>query len=139
VQISGVVMVNIFFQSKNYYSFSFASGRSTSLILDSGASGTTTVPVHDGYALRKSIIRYEIGGETITERVLRYVEDKMKTEIKPRYSFLIKLDKDNKKMLPIEQVFLNTHPSYERFCKMEIARDLKENVVRINTDDKIEG
>lgn len=63
----------------------------------------------------------------------------MKTEIRPRYSFLIKLDKDNKKMLPIEQVFPNTHPSYERFCKLEIARDIKENVARINTEEKLEG
>ena len=63
----------------------------------------------------------------------------MKTEIRPRYSFQIKLDKDNKKMLPIEQVFPNTHPSYERFCKLEIARDIKENVARINTEEKLEG
>jgi len=75
----------------------------------------------------------------ITERMLKYVEEKMKTEIKPRYSFVIKLDKDNKKMLPIDQVFPNTHPSYERFCKLEIARDIKENVCRINIDEKPEG
>lgn len=109
------------------------------MILDSGSSGTTTVPVHDGYALRKSTLRYEIGGESITERVLKHVEDKLKTEVKPRYSFQIRLDKDNKKMMPIDLNFPNTHPSYERFCKMEIARDIKENVVRINTDEKIEG
>lgn len=106
------------------------------MIIDSGATGTVTVPVHDGYSLRKSIIRYEIGGETITEKVLKYVEEKMKTEIRPRYSFIIKLDKDNKKMLPIEQNFPNTHPSYEYFSKMEIARDIKENICRINLDDR---
>ena len=38
----------------------FASGRSTSLILDSGASSTYTVPVHDGYALQKCNIIYLI-------------------------------------------------------------------------------
>lgn len=60
------------------------------------------------------------------------------TQIRPRYSFIIKLDKDNKKMLPIEQNFPNTHPSYERFCKMEIARDIKENICKINLDEKLE-
>lgn len=94
--------------------------------------------MHDGYALKKSIIRYEIGGETISERMLKYVEDKMKIDIKPRYSFVIKLDKDNKKMLPVEQIFPNTHPSYEKFCKLEIARDIKENVCRINSEDKLD-
>ena len=38
----------------------FASGRSTSLILDSGASSTYTVPVHDGYVLQKCNIIYLI-------------------------------------------------------------------------------
>ena len=109
------------------------------MILDSGASGTIAVPVHDGYALRKSIIRYEVGGEMITEKVLRHVEEKLKTEVKPRYSFVIKLDKDNKKMTPIDQDFPNTHPSYARFCKLEIARDIKENVCKINMDEKPEG
>jgi len=35
--------------------FSFASGRSTSLIFDSGASSTMAIPVHDGYVLQKGL------------------------------------------------------------------------------------
>ena len=31
--------------------FSFASGRSTGIVLDSGSSSTYAVPVHDGYAI----------------------------------------------------------------------------------------
>ena len=34
-----------------FFSISFASGRSNSLILDSGAASTIAVPVHDGYTL----------------------------------------------------------------------------------------
>lgn len=36
----------------------FACGRSTALILDSGFKTTTATPVHDGYALQKSIVRH---------------------------------------------------------------------------------
>jgi len=32
----------------------FASGRSTALVLDSGATSTFAFPVHDGYGLNKS-------------------------------------------------------------------------------------
>lgn len=32
---------------------SFANGRSTGLVLDSGATHTTAIPVHDGYVLQQ--------------------------------------------------------------------------------------
>lgn len=35
---------------------SFANGRSTGLVLDSGATHTTAIPVHDGYVLQQGII-----------------------------------------------------------------------------------
>lgn len=34
-------------------SLSFANGRSTGLVLDSGATHTTAIPVHDGYVLQQ--------------------------------------------------------------------------------------
>jgi actin-related protein len=37
---------------------SFACGRSTALVLDSGNKFTTATPVHDGYALQKCIVRH---------------------------------------------------------------------------------
>jgi len=48
---------------------SFACGRSSAIVLDSGCSKTTATPVHDGYALQKCILRCSIGGETITDRL----------------------------------------------------------------------
>jgi actin-related protein len=44
------------------------------LILDSGAYSTSAVPINDGYALQKSIIKYDIGGEYLTESLLNYIE-----------------------------------------------------------------
>jgi len=43
--------VGNFFLCKGGVLSCFASGRATSLILDSGASSTFAIPVHDGYAL----------------------------------------------------------------------------------------
>lgn len=45
---------------------SFACGRSTALVLDSGYKSTIATPVHDGYALQKSIVKHAIGGETLS-------------------------------------------------------------------------
>ena len=45
---------------------SFACGRATAVVLDSGNKFTTATPVHDGYALGKCIIRHEIGGQKLT-------------------------------------------------------------------------
>ena len=41
---------------------SFSCGRSTAIIVDSGNKTTYATPVHDGYALQKCIIKYDIGG-----------------------------------------------------------------------------
>lgn len=45
---------------------SFACGRSTAIVLDSGADFTTATPVHDGYALQKCTLRNNIGGNYIS-------------------------------------------------------------------------
>ena len=45
----------------------FSCGRSTALVLDLGNTHSTATPVHDGYALQKSIVRHPIGGATLTQ------------------------------------------------------------------------
>lgn len=52
---------NLFF-SKNAVLSCFATGRSTALVLDSGATMTEATTVHDGYALGKSNRRCNFGG-----------------------------------------------------------------------------
>jgi len=52
----------------------FSSGRSTALILDTGAYSTYAVPIYDGYAMQKSIVKYDIAGEFLTEMLINYVE-----------------------------------------------------------------
>ena len=118
---------------------SFASGRSSSLILDSGATSTLAVPVHDGYALQKSIefeksscldiLKYDLGGEYVTEKVLKYVEGNLKTEIVPRHYLNIKVDGETKTAERINVP--NTDFSFDQFMKFEIARDIKETCCKI--------
>ncbi len=44
----------------------FANGRSTALVIDSGATHTTVTPVHDGYALQRAVVRTPLGGDYVT-------------------------------------------------------------------------
>ncbi|CAL9108137.1 unnamed protein product [Musa acuminata var. zebrina] len=47
------------FLAKNAVLTSFASGRATSLVVDSGGGSTTIAAVHDGYVLQKVIISFQ--------------------------------------------------------------------------------
>lgn len=48
--------------------YRFANGRSTALVVDSGATHTTVTPVHEGYVLQGAIVRTPLGGDYITAR-----------------------------------------------------------------------
>ena len=48
--------------------YRFANGRSTALVIDSGATHTTVTPVHEGYVLQGAVVRTPLGGDYITAR-----------------------------------------------------------------------
>jgi len=74
----------------------FASGRSSALVLDSGATSTFALPVRDGYGLQKGIFVqtsimsylgmeiYNIGGEYVTKKLLGLIEKEHKNSIFPQ-------------------------------------------------------
>ncbi|XP_073731764.1 actin-like protein 6B isoform X2 [Misgurnus anguillicaudatus] len=55
-----------FFLCKTAVLTAFANGRATGLILDSGATHTTAIPVHDGYVLQQGIVKSPLAGDFIT-------------------------------------------------------------------------
>lgn len=66
---------------------SFACGRSTAIVLDSGSEFTTATPVHDGYALQKCTLRNKMGGNYISDILEKWLTAEQKLEIKPRFTF----------------------------------------------------
>ncbi|GBG64754.1 hypothetical protein CBR_g46712 [Chara braunii] len=117
------------FLAKNAVLTSFASGRATSLVVDSGGGSTTVAAVHDGYVLRKAIVRSPIGGDALTEAMLNTVES-MNVMIKPRYSFKrteVRLGEFRVTDLDLP----NTTESYRRYQQRCIAADIKESVCRV--------
>jgi actin-related protein len=109
----------------------FSCGRSTCLVFDSGHHTTYATPVHDGYTLQKSLIKFDIAGSYLTNELLKIVDKR--TPVIPHYKF-------NK--TSVDDIFFKTEylegikddPSYESFWKKEIVRDLKENMMAVAED-----
>ncbi|KAK8619898.1 hypothetical protein V6N13_066396 [Hibiscus sabdariffa] len=98
------------FLAKNAVLTSFASGRATSVVIDSGGGSTTVAPVHDGYVLQKAVSSSPIGGEFLTDCLMRSLERKG----------IVTVDVD----LPL------TTESYKLYSQRVIASDIKECVCR---------
>ncbi|KAG8536963.1 hypothetical protein GDO81_025329 [Engystomops pustulosus] len=73
-----------FFLCKTAVLTAFANGRSTGLVLDSGATHTTALPVHDGYVLQQGIVKSPLAGDFITMQC-RELFQEMGVEIVPPY------------------------------------------------------
>lgn len=64
-----------FFLCKNAVLSAFANGRSTGLVLDSGATHTTAVPVYDGYVLGQAIVKSPLAGDFISLECRKLMEE----------------------------------------------------------------
>ncbi|KAK2976496.1 hypothetical protein RJ640_001041, partial [Escallonia rubra] len=116
------------FLAKNAVLTSFASGRATSLVVDSGGGSTTIAPVHDGYVLQKAVATSPIGGEFLTDCLIKSLESKGRT-IKPRYSFKRKEIRPGE-FQTVDLDFPDTTESYKLYSQRVIASDIKECVCR---------
>lgn len=108
-------------------------------MLDSGGNITSAVPVHDGYVLQKSIVKFNVGGEYLTN--LLYNQLKSQVNIRPAYSF-------NKIMKGfyveageiqgnleycVEDLYCNNvDQSFYEFSVREIVKDIKESTFRVS-------
>ncbi|CAM9752092.1 actin-like protein 6B [Lethenteron reissneri] len=78
-----------FFLCKTAVLSAFANGRSTGLVLDSGATHTTAIPVHDGYVLQQGIVKSPLAGDFITMQC-RELFQETAIEITPPYQIAAK-------------------------------------------------
>ncbi|KAJ8937964.1 hypothetical protein NQ314_011651 [Rhamnusium bicolor] len=53
---------------------SFANGRATALVIDSGATHTTAVPVLDGYVISNAVVKSPLGGDYLILRARELLE-----------------------------------------------------------------
>eukprot|EP01080_Neovahlkampfia_damariscottae_P001614 gene1614-12739_t len=104
------------FLAKSPVLSTFACGKTTGIVVDSGAGTTVVTPVHDGYALISSLIKNHEAGDSITQKILELIEKKI--EIKPNWSF--KKTKEQDKFILKDLSFPKTRKSFINFSKYEI-------------------
>src|SRR5690606_1592568 len=100
--------------AKNPVLAAFAHGKSTGLIVDSGAAVTCVTAVHDGYALTQSIVKSNFAGEAMTDELLKNLQQRNIT-VRPRYSIQKKKMQDGTFKVNIVD-YPNTTQSYQDFC-----------------------
>lgn len=92
--------------------------------------------MHDGFALQKCIIKHDIGGAYLTQELLNNIENAKKVEVAPRFSFKKKLFNNNgQEGFDVTRIDSSqVHPSYYNWCKDEIVRDVKEEVLYVSEE-----
>ena len=118
--------------SKSAVLSGFSCGRSTCLVFDSGHNTTYAVPVSEGYALQKCLIKSNIAGDWVSEQVEKNLEKKG-ININPFYKFKVKKEGDKFKPEYIKDD-ITFDKSYETFWKKEIIRDIKETCLITNDE-----
>jgi len=73
-----------FFLCKSPVLASFANGRYTGVVLDSGATHTSAVPVHDGYVLQQGIVKSPLGGDFVLMQCRELLQS-LNIEVVPHY------------------------------------------------------
>lgn len=74
-----------FFLSKNAVLTAFANSRATGLVIDSGATHTTAVPIHEGYCLQHAIMKSPLGGDFITKQAKGYLANQKIDVLPPTF------------------------------------------------------
>lgn len=70
--------------------YSFSVGRATGLVLDSGGSTTSAVPVYDGYVLKKGVLHQSVGGDILSQQIRDYIKNGLHLDVTPLYKIASK-------------------------------------------------
>lgn len=106
----------------------FASGKPSCVVFDIGYSGSTAVPVLDGYVLNKCAQRSKLGGAFMTNFYKKYLQDELKMKIIPKYQVKKKgeYDEDKNKRAAYIPSNIVTTKSYHNYCvRQEIDECIK--------------
>ncbi|XP_068089420.1 actin-like protein 6A [Hyperolius riggenbachi] len=76
--------VPAFFLCKTAVLTTFANGRNTALVLDSGSKYTTAIPVQDGNIVHKGVIKSSVAGDFVTMQCREMFQD-MNVDLVPPY------------------------------------------------------
>jgi len=125
--------VPAFFLVKNAVLAAFANGRSTGLVIDSGATHTSAVPVHDGYVLQHAIVKSPLGADFLTNQCQQFLDDK-KVDIVAPYQIKEKKEvgEGSKAKWTKKPNLPEVTKSWHEYQIREVVRDFQHNVLQVH-------
>ncbi|OZJ06401.1 hypothetical protein BZG36_00662 [Bifiguratus adelaidae] len=122
-----------FYLAKDAVMTAFAVGKSTALVLDTGSSVTSVVPVYDGYVLKKGIAKESLAGDFISEQLKEQLKQELGIDIVPQYKVASKTAVKAGKA-PEYQVRERegTTDSYHEYQQARVLQEFKESVCQVS-------
>jgi len=121
-----------FFLCKNAVLSAFANGRPTGVVLDSGSSQTSAVPVYDGYVLQQAIVKSPLAGDFVSNECRKLMEE-MNIDVVPPY--VISTKEEVAEGEPAKWTRKNKLPevtkSFNDFMVRDVLQDLAAQVLQV--------
>lgn len=124
--------VPAFFLVKNAALAAFANGRATALVIDSGATHTTAVPVLDGYVISNAVVKSPLGGDYLILRARELLES-MGIDLTPAALIASKevvRDKDKPRYVKKKLSFQPTN-SWMTYMVKRTVQDFQQTVLQV--------
>ncbi|KAI5791944.1 actin family [Geopyxis carbonaria] len=128
--------VPAFYLARNAICAGFASGKSSCMMVDVGASNISVTPIHDGFILKKACTRTPLGGDYLSNQIRTYLAS-INVPISAHYQVLSKTAVDCGK--PAEAT-LRTFPagkeptdSFRAFEEERVLTEFKECTAQVWT------
>lgn len=124
--------VPAFFLVKNAALAAFANGRSTALVIDSGATHTSAVPVLDGYVISNAVVKSPLGGDYLVLKA-RELLDNLGIDLTPTALIANKevaRDKDKAKYTKKQFSFTPTN-SWMTYMIKKNVQDFQQSILQV--------
>ncbi|VVC25341.1 Actin family [Cinara cedri] len=117
---------------KNVVLAAYSSGRSSAIVLDSGATHTTAVAIHNGYVLPNTLVSTPFGGDFITKQCSQFLANS-NIQIIPYYMIRSKQRVQDKEQ-PIwtcKNVLPKVSYSWHNYMCRSVVQDFQQSVLKV--------
>ncbi|XP_037825139.1 actin-like protein 6B [Lucilia sericata] len=124
--------VPAFFLVKNAVLAAFASGRATALVVDSGATHTSAVPVHEGYVLSQAVVKSPLGGDYLSMQCRQHLE-KAGIDLTPAYNIASKdvVKERDTPRFTTRKLPENLTQSWQNYMMKSLLQDFQMNILQV--------
>lgn len=124
--------VPAFFLVKNAVLAAFANGRATALVVDSGATHTSAVPVHEGYVITQAVVKSPLGGDYLSSQCRQYLEQQG-IDLSPAYTIASKdaIKERDQPRFTARKLPDKLTTSWQQYMLKSLLQDFQMSVVQV--------